>query len=104
MSKKSMPIEKGHIMMFARAIGDENPIYYDEEYAQDKLGGIIAPPTFIQSAAQFNPDYPLRPKIGEPWFGSGKTPTGIEKKKMNQKIRPAQTCFMRNSILNTINL
>ena len=26
MSKKSMPIEKGHIMMFARAIGDENPI------------------------------------------------------------------------------
>ena len=36
MSKKSMPIEKGHIMMFARAIGDENPIYYDEEYAQDR--------------------------------------------------------------------
>ena len=30
MSKKSMPIEKGHIMMFARAIGDENPIYSDE--------------------------------------------------------------------------
>ena len=85
MSKKSMPIEKGHIMMFARAIGDENPIYYDEEYAQDKLGGIIAPPTFIQSAAQFNPDYPLRPKIGEPWFGSGKTPTGIEKKENESK-------------------
>ena len=79
MSKKSMPIEKGHIMMFARAIGDENPIYSDEEYAQEKLGGIIAPPTFIQSAAQFNPDNPLRPKIGKPWFGSGKTPTGIEK-------------------------
>ena len=68
MSKKSMPIEKGHIMMFARSIGDENPIYSDEEYARDKLGGIIAPPTFIQSAAQFNPDNPLRPKIGEPWF------------------------------------
>ena len=79
MSKKSMPIEKGHIMMFARAIGDENPIYSDEEYARDKLGGIIAPPTFIQSAAQFNPDNPLRPKIGEPWFGSGKTPTGTKK-------------------------
>ena len=80
-----MPIEKGHIMMFARAIGDENPIYYDEEYAQDRLGGIIAPPTFIQSAAQFNPDNPLRPKIGEPWFGSGKTPTGIEKKENESK-------------------
>ena len=76
MSKKSMPIEKGHIMMFARSIGDENPIYSDEEYARDKLGGIIAPPTFIQSAAQFYPDNRFRPKFGEPGFGSGKTPSG----------------------------
>ena len=81
MSKKSMPIEKGHIMMFARAIGDENPIYSDEKYASEKTGGIIAPPTFTQSSAQFDPDYFLRPKIGKPWFGSGKKPTGIEKSK-----------------------
>jgi hypothetical protein len=25
-----------------------------------------------------DPDYHLRPKIGEPWFGSGKNPTGIK--------------------------
>jgi hypothetical protein len=37
----------------------------------------VAPPTFIQASAQFNPDYFLRPKIGQPWFGSGKEPTGI---------------------------
>ena len=37
MSKKSMPIEKGHIMMFARSIGDENPIYSDEEYARKRF-------------------------------------------------------------------
>src|SRR5690606_10982813 len=37
---------------------------------------IIAPPTFVQSSAQFDPDYFLRPKIGKRWFGSGKNATG----------------------------
>ncbi|MEW6185257.1 MAG: MaoC family dehydratase N-terminal domain-containing protein [Thermodesulfobacteriota bacterium] len=79
MAIEKFPIEAGHIMMFARAVGDANPIYYDEEYAKKtESGGIIAPPTFIQAAAQFDPDYFLRPKIGQPWFGSGKEPTGIK--------------------------
>ena len=78
MAVKKFPIEVGHIMLFARAIGDKNPIYYDEEYAKStELGSIIAPPTFVRASDQFEPDYPLRPKIGEPWFGSGKNPTGI---------------------------
>ena len=65
--------------MFARAIGDSNPIYYDEDYAKStEPGGIIAPPTFIQASDQFDPEYPLRPKIGQPWFGSGKEPTGLK--------------------------
>ena len=42
MSKKDMPIEKSHIMMFARSIGDPNPIYYDEDHANDSdVGSII---------------------------------------------------------------
>ena len=78
MAVEKFPIEAGHIMLFARAIGDKNPIYYDGEYAKTtELGTIIAPPTFVQASAQFDPDYRLRPKIGEPWFGSGKNPTGI---------------------------
>jgi hypothetical protein len=36
----------------------------------------VAPPTFVESSAHFDPDYRLRPKLGEPWFGSGRTPTG----------------------------
>jgi hypothetical protein len=77
MAQWSFPVEAGHIMMFARAIGDPNPVYYDEEAARStEVGGIIAPPTFIQASAQFNPDYFLRPKIGQLWFGSGKGPTG----------------------------
>ncbi|MGH8994473.1 MAG: FAS1-like dehydratase domain-containing protein [Acidimicrobiales bacterium] len=73
----SFPVEAGHIMMFARSVGDPNPVYYDEEAAKKtEVGGIIAPPTFVQASAQFNPDYFLRPTIGKLWFGSGKNPTG----------------------------
>ncbi len=65
-------------MMFARSIGDANKIYYDQDYANDtESGDIIAPPTFVQASAQFDPDYFLRPKIGQEWFGSAKGPTGI---------------------------
>jgi acyl dehydratase len=79
MAVDKFPIEAGHIMMFARAIGDANPIYFDENYARNtEPGGIIAPPTFIQASAQFDPDYVLRPKVGQPWLGSGKEPTGIK--------------------------
>lgn len=70
MAAKRFPVEEGHIMMFARAIGDANPIYHN--HGPD----MIAPPTFVQASAQFDPDYPLRPKVGEAWFGSGKEPTG----------------------------
>ena len=39
-----------------------------------RSGGIIAPPTFPQAVAQFDPDYHLRWRPDQPWFGSGKTP------------------------------
>ena len=75
------PIEASHILMFARSVGDDNQIYSDADHAAGtEPGSIIAPPTFAQASAQFDPDYFLRPKIGEPWFGSGKEPTGIQKK------------------------
>jgi N-terminal half of MaoC dehydratase len=77
MAEWSFPVEAGHIMMFARAVGDPNPVYHDAEAAKStEVGGIVAPPTFIQASAQFDPNYFLRPKIGQLWFGSGKGPTG----------------------------
>ena len=79
MPKITFPVEATHIMMFARAIGDTNPVYHDAEAAKKtEAGGIIAPPTFPQAMAQFDPDYRLRPKPGQPWFGSAKGPTGVE--------------------------
>ena len=82
MAVEQFPIEAGHIMMFARAIADGNPIYYDQDHARaTEPGRIIAPPSFVQASAQFDPDYFLRPKIGQPWIGSGKEPTGIRREK-----------------------
>ena len=63
------PVEEGSIVLFARAIGDPNPVYADPER-------MIAPPTYVQASAQFDPDYPLRPQPGQKWFGSGRKPTG----------------------------
>jgi hypothetical protein len=81
MAVDKFPIEAGHIMMFARSIGDDNAIYYDDDYARTtEPGAVIAPPTFVQASAQFDPDYFLRPKIGQEWFGSAKGPTGITPK------------------------
>ncbi len=86
MAAKKFPVEASHIMMFARSVGDKNPIYHDEDYARStEPGGIIAPPTFAQASAQFDPDYGLRPKIGEPWFGSGRNPSGLQRPKAQSK-------------------
>ena len=81
MAKITFPVEASHIMMFARAVGDTNPVYHDAEAAKkSEVGGIIAPPSFAQAVAQFDPEYHLRPKPGEKWFGSAKGPSGIEDK------------------------
>jgi N-terminal half of MaoC dehydratase len=78
MAIERFPVEAGHILMFARSIGDPNPVYADAQYAAaTEAGGIIAPPTFVQASAQFDETYPLRPQFGKQWFGSGKHPTGI---------------------------
>ena len=80
MAVEKFSVEASHIMMFARAIGDDNPVYYDEDYAQGtEPGSIIAPPTFAQASAQFDPNYGLRPAIdGDGWFGSGGKPSGAK--------------------------
>jgi hypothetical protein len=73
MTVERFPVEAGHVLTFARAIGDDNPVYRDPELAATgEVGGLIAPPTFTVASAQWDPDYPLRPKPGVPWFGSGR--------------------------------
>ena len=81
MAEYQFPVDASQIMLFARAVGDQNPIYHDAAYAgTTEPGGVIAPPTFVQAAAQYDPNFPLRPRIGEPWFGSGREATGVKAK------------------------
>ena len=41
-------VEKGAIKKYADAVGDRNPLYWDEEYARNsKYGSTIAPPGFV---------------------------------------------------------
>jgi hypothetical protein len=69
------PIEAGHVMAFARALGDPNPVYQDAQAAAESEPGVlIAPPTFTVAGAQWDPDYPLRPQPGQPWHGSASGP------------------------------
>lgn len=52
----TLDIEKGMIRKFAWAIGDDNPLWYDEKHAkQTRYKTIIAPPTFLTFTA-FWPD------------------------------------------------
>ena len=57
----SYDVEKGAIRKFAEAIGDEDPIYLDEQAAQAAgFKTIIAPPTFLCTfRAQELPDLKL---------------------------------------------
>lgn len=90
MAVESFPIEAGHVLMFARSIGDPNPVYSDAAQAADsEVGGLIAPPTFVQASAQFDPDYGLRPRIGKTWFGSGRYPSGLQRPREEPAVDPA---------------
>jgi acyl dehydratase len=75
MATQRFPVEAAHVMMFARSVGDPNPVYVDPEQAG---GPCLAPPTFGIAADHFDPDYERRPRPGVPWFGSGARPISVE--------------------------
>jgi acyl dehydratase len=57
----SFPVDRTAILLFASALGETNPIYYDEEHARETpLGGVIAPPTFGVASSQWNPRHFFR--------------------------------------------
>ena len=57
---RTMEVERGAIVKFAEAIGDDNPLYNDEVAARaSRFGGLIAPPTFLRSAVSARPELPF---------------------------------------------
>ncbi len=51
-----MRIEFGKIREFAKAIKDDNPVYFDEAQAKSIAGGIMPPPTFSMTEAFWGSD------------------------------------------------
>jgi acyl dehydratase len=47
----TMRVEFGKVREFARAIKDENPLYFDEAHAKSVAGGVMPPPTFTMTQA-----------------------------------------------------
>jgi hypothetical protein len=61
MAEHEFPVDRSAILTFAAAIGETNPIYWDEAHAKaTPLGDVVAPPTFGIASAHWNPDYGLR--------------------------------------------
>lgn len=62
------PVDLSAIMLFARSLGDIRPEYSDPDSAEAKaIGGVVTPPTFVQSSAHWDPNYYLdltRPRKG----------------------------------------
>lgn len=50
----TFPIEKGKVREFADAIYDDNPVYWDENEAKKKFGGIPLPPTFTEVSRYYD--------------------------------------------------
>jgi acyl dehydratase len=46
-----MHVELGKIREFARAVKDDNPLFFDAERARRELGGVMPPPTFSLTIA-----------------------------------------------------
>ena len=56
----TVEVEKGAIVKFAEAIGDDNPLWNDQAAARKtRYGGLIAPPTFLRSWRVDRPELPF---------------------------------------------
>ncbi len=61
---ETLDVEKSMIRNFAQGIGDENPLWTDEEYAKSKgHKSIIAPPGFFQAAVMSSAFTRFRPTM-----------------------------------------
>jgi acyl dehydratase len=50
----TLHIERGKIREFAKAIKDDDPLYFDEEQARREAGGIMPPITFLVTMAHWD--------------------------------------------------
>lgn len=94
-------IDKTTIIRYVQAISDLNPLYIDEEYAEETdYGGIIAPPTFIfdviPAATEIGADGRDVTRIALPGF---KVARGGNEYQFLEPARPGDVIMRRRKIV-----
>ncbi|MBU8907968.1 FAS1-like dehydratase domain-containing protein [Desertibacillus haloalkaliphilus] len=88
-------IEKGHIRRFADAVGDESPLYTDEDYAkQTPFQGLITPPTFATILTMGQPS----PLDDVPGFELRRVLHGEQDYQFHQDMRPGDKYRVQSEI------
>ena len=81
-------VERGAIRKLAEAIGDANPIYYDDQAAKE-VGGIVASPTFFTTLRSGG--------LPEPEFNFGRVSVAAGREvEFFKPIRPGQKLTATN--------
>ncbi|MAY87582.1 MAG: monoamine oxidase [Pseudooceanicola sp.] len=90
---RPVTLTKQIIQDFARKVGEDNPLYFDEDYAKSTpYGGIVAPPSIhilLMFACTTSKDWMRSPgtiNAGQNWY-------------YNAPIRPDDTITMRGTAL-----
>lgn len=96
------------IRRFARAIGDPDPVYFDEEYARTtKWGGIIAPPTFFFALGYYDDapgtalredGRPIGTEIDVP-LPANQTVGGASAVEFGEPMRPGDVITVRKKVV-----
>jgi hypothetical protein len=84
------PVEGGHVLTFARAVGEFGAPYTDTEFGSGGLAEVAAPPTFLQASAQFDPEYALRPRPGAPARASAERASVLHAEQRFEFVRPVR--------------
>ena len=90
-------VERGKIKEFARALGDENPLYVDDRVGQaSEWGDIIAPPTFMTTFRDGADSGAFLRELGT---DISRILHGEQEFELYRPIRPGETFVCRSKVL-----
>jgi len=90
-------VERGKIKEFARALGDENPLYVDDRVGQaSEWGDIIAPPTFMTTFRDGADSGAFLHELGT---DISRVLHGEQEFELYRPIRPGETFVCRSKVL-----
>ncbi|PYM12792.1 MAG: MaoC family dehydratase [Candidatus Rokuibacteriota bacterium] len=93
----TVTVERGRIKDFARAIGDLNPFYLDDEVGRcSAWGDIIAPPTF---ATTFRDESRSAAMLADLGVDISRVLHGEQEFEIHRQLQPGQTYLCRTKVL-----